>query len=101
MPIDPYHVRRDCKSLASWLDQMGVKKIPIDANTIEAINRVAAELIKSPKPRTALAGAKLAQAALRYNLDLAETADKISRLDEGKPTENVAHQFVATFDRQG
>ena len=100
--VDPSHARSNAASLVRWLDQMGAKQIPIDVETVQQINTIAADLGKAKSPRLRNMGAKLAQAALRYNLDLAQAADKLSRLDEGKPTENIAHRvYQATFDRQG
>ncbi len=95
------HVRSNAARMVAWLDQMGARQIPIDPATVAQINRIATDLGNAKSPRVRNMGAKLAQAALRYNLELALSADKLGRLDSGAPTEHVSHTFEAVFDRQG
>jgi hypothetical protein len=68
--MDDPNSRRTCvKVIIDQLDEAGAKGVPVSDELAGAIPVIASKMITSGKPRLAHYGAKLALAALRYNLE--------------------------------
>lgn len=87
--IDGTHTRANVRALVKRLEECSARAIPVPEELARAVSIVAAKLVQSDSPRIKGAGAKLIVAALKHNLELAQIADKMSRLDNGEATERV------------
>lgn len=77
------------KNIIRTMDDAHARQIPLDPKLVEAVPIVVARLMQHDSPRYQAAGAKLAVAALKHNLERFALADKLARLEEDKPTERV------------
>ena len=101
-PIETLGPRGAAVMLGAWLDDLDAKRIPITPETIALITETTDQLIACRNLRYRARGVELAQRAMKYNLDRAIAADKVARLNEGSPTENVGlRTFSFQADRRG
>lgn len=87
--VDGTHTRSNVARVIKVLDEHGAKGIPLPSALTDALPHVVAKLLRSDSPRIQNSGVKLALAIARHNLELVALADRMSRLDESKPTELV------------
>jgi hypothetical protein len=101
--IDGTHTRANVRALVKRLEECSARAIPVPEELARAVSIVAAKLVQSDSPRIKGAGAKLIVAALKHNLELAQIADKMARLDAGLATERNEMQvkFVKGTDGGG
>ncbi len=94
--LTPQQKRANVRAVIHQLDDLGARGVPIPKELADAIPIVVAQLMRSQSERIKAAGAKLAIAALKHNLNLATSADKMSRLDEEMPTD-ITHGISITY----
>ena len=87
--IDGTHTRANVRAVIASLEDHHVRGVPIPANLAAALPAVCAKLMTSDSPRVVAAGAKLALACLKHNLEVHVHADKVARLDTGQATDRV------------
>lgn len=95
--VDGTHTRANVAIVCQRLHELGAKGVPVPQQLLEALPHVVAKLLKSDSPRIQNAGAKLALAMVRHNLDLVQVADRIARAD-AQP-EGAAQQLPVKFIR--
>lgn len=101
--LDPTHTRANVRAVIAQLDEFHARGVPIPPQLAEALPIVVARLMKSDTPRIQASGGKLLMAMLRHNLELAQVADKMARLDAGLATERVETpvRFIKGTDGSG
>lgn len=101
--LDPTHTRANVKAVIAQLEECHARGVPVPSQLAEALPHVVARLMKSDTPRIQAAGGKLLMAMLRHNLELAQVADKMARLDAGLATERVDTpvRFIVGTDGSG
>lgn len=92
--LTPPLVRENVRAVIKTMEDHHVRQVPIDDRLAMAIPIVAARLVNEASPRMQATGAKLIQAALKYNLELYAVADKAARLDAGEATERIGHSVT-------
>lgn len=80
-----------------------LESIPLDDPEMwrPIVDAMAQAARDSTDPRGAARCASVLAHLRAQNIAIAQHLDKNDRLDEGSPTENLAHTFTATFDKQG
>jgi hypothetical protein len=87
--VDGTHTRANVRAAIACLEDCHVRGVPVPQQLADALPIVAARLLKSDSQRIQSTAAKLVLAMLKHNLEIAQTADKMSRLDAGMATERV------------
>ena len=90
--------RVGAKIILEQMDEAGVRGVPISAELAEAIPVIAAKFLTSGKPRMMLHGAKLIQAALRYNLNRWDSATGNQATQINLNQNNVTIKYVQGVD---
>jgi len=81
-------LRANVASVIKTIDDCGARGVPVSEKLAEALPIIAARLMAHHEPRMQATGAKLVQAAMRYNLDRFSVAMHEARLTTGLATEN-------------
>lgn len=93
--------RVGAKLILEQMDEAGVRGVPISPELAEAVPVIAAKFLTSGKPRMMLHGAKLIQAALRYNLNRWDSATGSHATQINLSQTNVTHTIKVEFDNAG